>query len=362
MEQQDQVTLSPKLIFQKLIETKDLALKNWWLILLITAIGTGIGYYVDAEKNKRLQYVSKIIFSVSGVTGGQEMGGFGSLLGMNAGQAGDAGLFKGENLFYVIKTRPVLERVLLTPVTLSDGRKEKFVNYYLDSTFLRQDEWASFLPEWMKVRITHSKRDSMERQERQVFDGVLNKIRDREITIGQPDLKTAFYDLTVLMENEMVSKTFAELLLKTIERVYQENQTRKSREMLGIMERRVDSLARVLNRTESSLARTTVINTEAVAPTAKVEEGRLTRSTTFVSSLYLEASRSLENLRMSIVKEAPLFTIIEPPVLPLETKLFTRENTKFGAILGLIVAIIFVLAKQTYSEALRDMKKKPAKG
>jgi len=163
------------------------------------------------------------------------------------------------------------------------------------------------------------------------------------------------------MENEMVSKTFAELLLKTIERVYQENQTRKSREMLGIMERRVDSLARVLNRTESSLARTTVINTEAVAPTAKVEEGRLTRSTTFVSSIYLEASRSLENLRMSIVKEAPLFTIIEPPVLPLETKLFTRENTKFGAILGLIVAIIFVLAKQTYSEALRDMKKKPVK-
>lgn len=79
----------------------------------------------------------------------------------------------------------------------------------------------------------------------------MNKIRDREITVGQPDLKTAFYDLTVLMENEMVSKTFAELLLKTIERVYQENQTRKSREMLGIMERRVDSLARVLNRTES---------------------------------------------------------------------------------------------------------------
>ena len=357
MEQQDQVTLTPKLIFQKLIETKNLIVKNWWIILLVTGIGTGIGYYVDAEKNKRLQYLSKIIFSVSGATTSQDMGGFGSLLGMSGAQAGDAGLFKGENLFYIIKTRPVLERALLTKVTLSNGKKEMFVNYYLDSTFLRQDEWESFLPEWVKVRITHSKRDSMSKVERQVFDGVMNKIRDREVTIGQPDLKTAFYDFTVSMENEMVSKTFAELLLTTIERVYQETQTRKSREMLGIMQRRVDSLGRVLNRTESSLARTTVINTEAVAPTAKVEEGRLTRSTTFVSSLYLEASRSLENLRMSIVKEAPLFTIIEPPLLPLETKLFTRENTKFGAILGLIVAIIFVLAKQTYSEALRDMKK-----
>ncbi|WP_028523122.1 hypothetical protein [Runella limosa] len=359
MEQQEQVTLTPKLIFQKIIATKNLVLKNWWIIILITAIGTGIGYYIDAEKNKRLQYLAKIVFSISGASGGQDMGGFGSLLGMSGGgQGGDAGLFRGENLFYVIKTRPVLERALLSTVTLSNGKKEKFVNYYLDSTYLRQDEWAGFLPEWMNVRITHNRRDSMTKVERQVFDGVLYRVKDREIKILQPDIKTAFYDLTVSMENEQVSKTFAELLLTTIERVYQETQTRKSREMMGIMQRRVDSLGRVLNRTESSLARTVVINTDAVAPTAKVEEGRLTRSNTFVSSLYLEASRSLENLRMSIVKEAPLFTIIEPAVLPLETRLFTRENTKFGAMLGLIVAIIFVLAKQTYGEALRDMKNK----
>lgn len=358
MEQQDQVTLTPKLIFQKLIATKDLILKNWWIIILVTAIGTGIGFYVDAEKNKRVQYISKIVFSVSGAGASQDMGGFGSLLGMGANQGGDAGLFRGENLFYIIKTKPVLERVLLSPITLSNGKKELFVNYYLDSTFLRQDEWASFLPEWMDVRITHSRRDSMARTERQVFDGVMNKIKDRELNVIQPDLKTAFYELTVSMENEMVSKTFAELLLKTVERFYQETQTRKSVEMKAILKERVDSLARVLNRTENSLARTTVINTEAVAPTAKVAEGRLTRSSTFVSSLYLEASRSLENLQMSIIKESPLFTVIEPTTLPLDTKLFTRENTKFGAVLGLIVAIIFVLAKQTYTEALRDMKTK----
>lgn len=113
MEQQDQVTLTPKLIFQKLIATKDLILKNWWIIILVTAIGTGIGFYVDAEKNKRVQYISKIVFSVSGAGASQDMGGFGSLLGMGANQGGDAGLFRGENLFYIIKTKPVLERVLL---------------------------------------------------------------------------------------------------------------------------------------------------------------------------------------------------------------------------------------------------------
>ncbi len=357
MEPQEQVTLTPKLIFQKLIQTKDLALKNWWLILAFIGIGMAVGYYVDSEKNKRVQYNSKIVFNVTGASAGQDLAGFGSLLGMGGGR-GDAGLFTGENLFYVIKTRPVLERALLSYVPLGNGKKELFINYYLDSTFIRQDEWGDFLKDWTTVRIQHTKRDSMGTLERQVFDGVFNKVRDRELTIGQPSTKTAFYDLSVSMENEMVSKTFSELLLTTVERVYQETQTRKSREMLGIMKSRVDSLARVLNRTESRLAQTTVINSEAVAPTAKVEEGRLTRSTSFVTSLYLEASRSLENLQMSIVKESPLFTIIEPVTLPLQTKLFTRENTKFGGVIGLIIAIVFVLAKQTYSEALKDMKKK----
>lgn len=360
MEQQEQATLTPKLIFQKIIETKDLVLKNWWILLIMVGIGTAIGYYVDSEKNKRMQYEAKIVFSISGAKTGPDMGGFGSLLGMGGAQ-GDAGLFTGENLFYVIKTRPVLERALLTPVKLSNGKTELFANYYLDSTYLREDEWASFLPEWLNVRITHTSRDSMTKIERQVFDGVLYKVRDREISISQPNLKTAFNELAISMENEMVARTFSYLLLETIERVYQENQTRKSREMMVIMKKRVDSLGSVLNRTESRLAQTTVINTEAVAPTAKVEEGRLTRSTTFVSSLYLEASRSLESLKMSIVKEAPLFTIIEPPVLPLTTKLFSRQNMKFGAAIGFILAIIFILAKQTYVEALKDLKKKTVK-
>jgi len=358
MEQQDQVTLTPKLIFQRVISLKNLILKNWWIILLITGIGTAIGFYVDFEKNKRIKYLSKIVFSVSGANSSQDMGGFGSLLGMNTSQmGGDGGLFRGENLFYIIKTQPVLERVLLTPITLQNKKKELFVNYYLDSTFLRQDEWADYFVDRMGARVVHNKRDSMVGKERDVFDGALGKIRNLEITVGQPDLKTAFYELTVSMENEMVSKTFVELLLKTIEGVYKETQTRKSREMEGIMKRRVDSLSRVLNRTESSLARTTSINVEAVAPTAKAAEVRLTRSTSFVSSLYLEASRSLENIQMSIVKESPLFTIIEPVLLPLETKLFTRENTKFGALIGFIMAIIFVMMRKTYSEALRDMKK-----
>ena len=76
MEQQEQITLTPKLIFQKIIGAKYLLVKNWWVILLLTGIGAAIGFYVDAEKNKRIKYKSKITFNVSGASSGQDAGGF----------------------------------------------------------------------------------------------------------------------------------------------------------------------------------------------------------------------------------------------------------------------------------------------
>lgn len=356
-QQDEQITLSPKLIFQKLIQIKDVVFKNWWLILLITAIGAAIGYYVDSKKNKRTQYVAKIIFSVSGAGGSQDMGGLGSLLGMAGGSSGDASLFKGENLFYIIKTRPVLEKALLSKLKLPNGKEDYFINVYLDSTFIRQDNWEEIAPEWTKIRISHDSREKMPPKDRDVFDSALLEIRDTELFITQPDVRTAFYQLLVEMDNEYVSKTFAELILKTVEEVYQDNQTKKSKQMKDILEERVAQISAQLNNTESRLAQTTAINTDAVVPTAKVNESRLTRSSTFLTSLYLEASRNLENIKMSIIKEAPLFTIHEPASLPLETRLFTRENTKFGIALGLLVAIIAALVKDTYQAALRDMKK-----
>lgn len=358
--QQEQVTLTPKLIFQKIIQARNLILKNWWLLLIFIAIGTAIGYYIDSKKNTRNQYIAQVVFSVSG-GGSQDMGAFGNIFGMNMGGTSESNLFKGENLFYIAKTRPVLERALLTSVKIPNSNKEDlFINYYIDSTFVQEDDWKTYYPDLVGIKIKHTSRDSMGKKERMAFDHILSQIKNNEVDMLQPDLKTAFYHLDVRMTNEMVSKTFADLFLKTIQFVYEQNQNQKSKEMEGILTKRVAELAGQLNSTENKLAQTAMVNAEAVAPTAKVAETRLTRQSSFVSGLYLEAARNLENLRMSKLKEAPLFTVIEPVVLPLEIKQFSRQNTKFGAALALLLAIVFILIKDTYLEALRDLKQEKA--
>jgi hypothetical protein len=186
---------------------------------------------------------------------------------------------------------------------------------------------------------------------------VFLRIRD-ETNIQQDNKKLSYISLTGILENEQLAKVWVELLLETLEDFYQKNQTKKSREMMVILERRVDSLASVLNRTESKLARVTDVNIDAVVVQGRVDQTRLTRSSSFVSSLYLEASRNLENIKMSIIKESPLFTVVEPVYLPLDKRVFSIDNTIFGIVIGLFLSFIILIIRESYRAAMLEESKK----
>jgi len=349
-------SLSPKSLILKLIEAKNSVLKFWWIVLLFMFVGAAIGFYIDYTLKKRDQYLATIIFSVSG--GAQDpTGGLGSLLGMSGGgQGGDASLFSGENLFYMVKTYPVLEQALLTPVELSNGKKELFINYYIDSSYVKPDEWEPYDLPFLKLRIKEGAvPGKLPLLEQQMLDGIVGRIR-QETDISVLSTRTSFIELRCKLENEILAKTWAQLLLETVQERYQQNQTRKSRLMYRIMERRADSLARILNSSENQLARVTDLNTLAVDPTVKVQETRIGRKSNFISGLYMETQRTLENLRMSIIKDTPLFTIIEPVHLPLGNVKFDQQNTKFGIAIGLFLAVIVIIFRQTYLDAVQELK------
>ncbi len=356
MEQQNQNALAPKALILKFIEIKNNILKYWWVVALLVLVGGGIGFYIDSTLVKHDKYMASITFSVSGGSGQEMGGGFGSLLGMQMQSGGDGNLFAGENLFYMLKTRPVLERALLTPVDMGNGKQELFINYYIDSTFVKQDDWEPYDSPFLKIRIKPGTLPSkLTLVEQQMVDFIVYRVR-RETEITVLNTKTSFIELRSKLEHELLSKAWLELLLETMQARYQETQTRKSYKMLRNMEKRADSLARMLNSSESQLARVTDLNEMVVDPTAKVQELRIGRKSSFISSLYLETQRSIENLRMTIIKETPLFTVIEPVHLPLEVSKFELQNMKFGIAIGLFLAIIIIILRQTYLDAMKELK------
>jgi hypothetical protein len=351
--EQKEIKLTPSLIILKAVETKNLVLKNWKLVLVVTLICGGIGYWVDSQKKSRDLYVATTIFNMA--SGGPDMGGLAGLGMLGLGSQADAGMFTGENFFFLAKTRPIIERALSTQVTIGN-RTDYFINFYLDSTYIRQDDFEAPWEEHLrKAKFTKDNidRKNMSDADLDCLGRVFLRIRD-ETDMRQEDKKLSYITLSAILENEQLSKVWTEVLLETLEGAYQKFQTKKSREMMVIMQRRVDSLGAVLNHTESKLARVTDVNIDAVVVQGRVDQTRLTRNSSFVTSLYLEASRSLESLKMSIIKESPLFTVVEPVYLPLDKRVFTIDNTIFGLIIGLFLSALILIVRETYRSALKE--------
>ena len=336
--------LTPRDVIIKFIEIKDALLRNWKIIVLLTALGAGIGYVLDMVLKTPNEYEAEIVFNLG--AGGSGNSGLGDLAGLvGLGSAPDANIFTGENFFYFVKSRPVLERTLMKEVDVN-GKKMLLANLYIDSSGIKEMEWAD-RPEVLKFQFTENDPLKLDRSSRVTLNELIDKAA-KSTEIGALDRKSSFIRLTASMENENLTIMWVNNLLETIEEVYTENQTKKTRKTLILLQNRADSLAAILGSTEKRLARAVYESSQIIVPEAKIPATNLQRNSSFLQSLYFEAIGSVEKMRVSLVREAPLFTKIEDIKVPLDIKLKDKRRLKIGIVSGLLIALITVYFKSVF--------------
>jgi hypothetical protein len=343
--------LSPKDVVLKFIVIKNTIIKNWKILVLFIVLGTGIGYSLDLLLEKESNYEARLLFNL-GTSGGSSAGGMGDfagLLGLNA--SADANIFTGENFFYFIKSSPVLERALMKEVELK-AQKVLMANFFIDSSGIRENEWED-IQKMQNFYFTSRDPNTFTLEQRIAFNTVIDKAKVAT-NVLQPDRKSSFIMLQVNTINPDLTKAWLETLLETVEEVYTEEQTRKTRKTLRVLERRADSLATILGRTENRLARETDYSTQIVVPEGRAQVSKLARNSQFLQQLFFEAQRNVENLRVSLIRESPLFTIIEPIRLPITSTAESSKRTQLGFLIGLILGLLIVYLKNVYSTIMAD--------
>jgi hypothetical protein len=343
--------ISPKVVLMKVVSAKDAVLKNWKLIVLFCLIGYGIGYALDKYLKKDDQFVATILFNL-GSGGGGTSGGFGDVAGMlGLNSTPDANIYTGENFFYFVKSRPVVERALMKEVEVG-GKQMLLANFYIDSSAILKNEWEKN-EKLQKFHFTKNDPKTYTKQEQLALNDVVERVRVGT-DVYQPDRKSSFILIQVTVENPLLAETWANTLLETVEEVYTENQTSKTRRTLNLLKNRADSLARILNGTESRLARQVDYSNNIVDPQGKVQVTRLQRSSEFVQQLYVEAMRNVESMKVSLVREAPLFTIIEPVKNPVDGKSDQGKRAQIGLLIALLLAFVFIYFKGIYASIMND--------
>ncbi|WP_221390643.1 hypothetical protein [Dyadobacter sp. NIV53] len=343
--------LSPRDVIDKVLEVKNALVKNWKMLLLLPIVGFGIGYALDSYLKTPTEFEADVVFNLGGGSQSAGLGDMAGLLGL--GNAPDANIFTGENFFYFVKSRPVIERNLMKEVDVN-GKKMILANLYIDSSGIKQKEWEN-RPESHKFQFTTRDIKSLDMNSRVILNELVVKATNAT-DISSLERKSSFIKLSTNMENERLAGLWITTLLTTVEEMYTESQTQKTRKTLRLLQHRADSLARVLGIAEHKLARELDYSSQIIVPEAKITANSMERKSTFLQQLYYEAMGNAEKMRVSLVREAPLFTEIEGIKVPLDMKAQDKRRAKIGALAGLLIALVFTYFRTVFSPATKVVR------
>lgn len=320
-------------------------LSKWVFIVSLGIVGGVIGFVYA--------YLSKPIFTAELTLalddkgrGGGAYAGIASQFGIDLGGE-SGGAFAGDNNIELIKSRRLIEETLLTPVTI-DGQRQTLINRYISSNQLSENlglKGLSFLPD--------ENPDSFPFTKDSVLFVIYKKIKKSDIYVARLDKKLSIITLNITSEDPYFAKCFADKLIENATAFYIGTKTQKSRKNVDILEYRLDSVKRELNKELYGAAVNKDMNTNVVRAIGGIQSKRKEMNIQVLATMYTELVKNMEMAKFILLKEEPMIQIIDRPKFPLESK---QPGKLVSMILGGIIAGIIGLLFFTYLRLVKLVK------
>lgn len=343
----DEVTFSDYLNILK--KWFSFILKKWWIIAIVGLVGGGLGFwYASRDKAK---YESKLTFALDdgGTEGGSGAAGLAAQFGFSIG-GGSKNFFSGENILEIMKSRRIVENVLLTVDTI-EGKSATMIEHFFH---LSQDEKNNLLTK----KNVHFPIGGDKSKFTYLQDSILlvtaNMFSKEYIKAQKPDKKLDIYEVKVSSLDEKFTKIFTDRIVQETINFYTELRIKKSKKTLDILEQRVASMKGNLNY--SITARTSIqdanLNPAFAAAQAPIQKQQA--DIQVYGTAYGEMFKNLEVARFQFLKEIPLLQIIDAADYPMKRIKMGKLSTAIeGGMLFsfLIILIITLFRKNNHHKA-----------
>ncbi len=330
--------------------------RNWRILLIGLLLGSSVEVFDRFFVKKETTYMAKLVFNLElgGDSGGQ-LGGFASQLGLGGMQSSGGDLFSRSNFPLIMQSLAVHEIAFMKEVTV-DGKKMLFINYFIDSSDIKRNEWGATMfndpSPYANYKFTKKDPEDFTPYENQIILSVYNKI----VTLSEikPVEKSTFIECYTTTTNEKLTKVWIETLLSAAEEFYRDAKTKKSRQMLAIQSKRLDSLRTLMQVSDRKLSRLAFDNPNVVDPNGAMQQQQVTRNNNYYSQQYITQLATVENLQRMVLEQTPIFTIVEPIRLPLFTGVKAGLKDKLLSLSGLLIALVFVVVRNLYREIMNN--------
>ena len=328
-------------------------LKTKWKTIFIVASIAGIIGFVYASFQKPT-YKAVLTFVLEEDKGGGMSGAMGlaSSFGIDLGSGG-GGLFTSSNIIELMKSHFVIEKTLLSAVTIN-GKQISLANYYAQINELNES--------WNKKERTkgldfpyNTERNKFTLVQDSVLKGMGEAIVKNYLTIAQKDKKVSIISIEVKSINEQFSKLFCEALAKETSEFYIETKSKKAKINVDILQKQADSIRSELNGAIVGVASAND-NVYNLNPALNVRRTPGTRRQVDVqanTAILTQIVAQLELAKVNLRKETPLIQMVDQPIYPLEKEKVGRlKSLILGGFLGGFLTVLYLMGSKVFRKLL----------
>lgn len=354
--QSDEISL--KELILKIRDWWRYILSKWVIILAFGLLGGALGFWYATFKKP--VYTATTTFVLEDEKGGGGLGnlaGLASMAGVEIGNGG--GIFQGDNIFELYKSRKMIVQTLLSKVEIN-GKRKLLIDRYIDFNELRE-KWSK-MPSLIDLKFDV---DSIEdgafalnpnRLRDSVLTSIVNDIKKNYLLVAKTDKKLSIIEVAVKAKDEVFAKLFNEAIVKNVNDFYLLTKTKKSQQNIQIIQQKADSVRAVMNGAIYS-AVAVVDATPNLNPTRQAQRIAPAQRAQFSAetnkAILSSLVQNLEMSKLALMKETPLLEVIDQPVYPLNKENFGKIKGIFiGGILFGFLATFFLLIKKLYKNII----------
>jgi hypothetical protein len=320
------------------------------ILLWFSILGLIAGVAYSFLEDPTYKAISTFVLEESGHGGGLGLGQYSSLAslaGIDLGGGSEKGLFQGDNILELYKSRLMIEKTLLTQVEI-DGKKQLLIDRYLQSS-----NFLDKLKKKGRAEDLNFNKDpkKFSRLQDSVIRDIIKYFNKHILTVSKPDKKLSIISVQIKYKDEIFTQLFDQTLVQTVNDFYVQTQTRKTFQSVKVLQHQADSVRNILNSSIGRVAASTDANPNP-NPTLHsllVPYQRKQIDVQANGAIYSEIVKNLELSKISLRQETPLIQLVDEPILPLDVD---KVGKILGALIGLVsgffLGIIYMGAARLY--------------
>ena len=317
-------------IFKKIYSAKK-------IIIIITFIFslTGIAFSLLSP----IKYSSSTVFIPQNHDNrSSSLSGVASLVGINLGSSSFGGEIPS-SMYPEIGESPKFKRLILEKVV--DSKNNLTLKEYLIKSYNLSDE-----------ENTNSSSIYISELEEKCF-----KILSQMISISV-DQNDGFVTISTFIQNAEYSAVIANFSKEILQQIIIENRIESANQNLKFSQEQLNKKKIEFDEIQAKLSYFKDSNLNLVNSLIINEQDKLQAEFEIINAVVTELSKQVEQAKLQVTKDTPVFSTIKEAVIPNVRKSPKRTQTVLiFSLVGLIFSIVFVLAIEPLRNLLKEIKK-----